>query len=173
MDGNSGVIGREVTSRIGVKFGRVEVDWYELGFGNGLDRNESSNRKRISLLNQYTPIFYCRSRRLRTALILLYFRIFPFSRGKIEKHTWFQGQKVLDCLSIKSERSPERGDEWVFGPEAPYEQHGDVDKVALPCGCILAPDGDTLRLYYGAADTSIAVATGRVQAMLGWLRAQG
>ena len=33
----------------------------------------------------------------------------------------------------------------------------------------LAPDGDTLRLYYGAADTSIGMATGSLRAMLEWL----
>jgi predicted GH43/DUF377 family glycosyl hydrolase len=66
-----------------------------------------------------------------------------------------------------------RGDEWVFGPDAPYEQKGDVDKVAFPCGYTLAPDGDTVRLYYGAADTSIAVATGSVKAMLSWLKGRG
>ena len=66
-----------------------------------------------------------------------------------------------------------RSNEWVFGPEEPYEQHGDVDKVVFPCGYTLAPDGDTLRIYYGAADTSIAMATGSVQAMLEWLGKQG
>jgi predicted GH43/DUF377 family glycosyl hydrolase len=71
------------------------------------------------------------------------------------------------------ERCLRRGDEWVFGPEAPYEQHGDVDKVVFPCGHTLAPDGDTLRLYYGAADTSIAVATASVRGMLDWLRERG
>jgi predicted GH43/DUF377 family glycosyl hydrolase len=62
-----------------------------------------------------------------------------------------------------------RGDEWIFGPEEPYERHGDVDDVVFPCGCVLAPDGDTLRLYYGAADSSIALATGSVRALLEWL----
>jgi predicted GH43/DUF377 family glycosyl hydrolase len=62
-----------------------------------------------------------------------------------------------------------RGDEWIFGPEESYERHGDVDDVVFPCGCTLAPDGDTLRLYYGAADSSIALATGSVRAMLEWL----
>jgi predicted GH43/DUF377 family glycosyl hydrolase len=52
-----------------------------------------------------------------------------------------------------------RSDEWIFGPEAFYEQHGDVPNVVFPCGYTIAPDGDTLRLYYGAADTSIALAT--------------
>jgi predicted GH43/DUF377 family glycosyl hydrolase len=67
------------------------------------------------------------------------------------------------------ERCLKRGDEWIFGPEKPYERHGDVDNVVFPCGCVLAPDGDTLRLYYGAADSSIALATGSIRMMLEWL----
>jgi predicted GH43/DUF377 family glycosyl hydrolase len=66
-----------------------------------------------------------------------------------------------------------RGDEWIFGPEAPYETHGDVSYVTFPCGTTLAPDGDTLNLYYGAADTSIAVATGSIRQILAWLDRQG
>jgi predicted GH43/DUF377 family glycosyl hydrolase len=31
--------------------------------------------------------------------------------------------------------------------------------------------GDEIRLYYGAADTSIALATGRLSELLGWLEA--
>jgi predicted GH43/DUF377 family glycosyl hydrolase len=67
------------------------------------------------------------------------------------------------------ERCLRRGDEWVFGPEERYEQRGDVDNVVFPCGFTLGPDGDTLRLYYGAADSCIALATGSVQACLDWL----
>jgi len=64
------------------------------------------------------------------------------------------------------ERCLKRGHEWVFGPEEPYERRGDVDNAVFPCGYTLAPDGDTLHLYYGAADTSIALATGSVRAQL-------
>ena len=59
-----------------------------------------------------------------------------------------------------------RGDEWIFGPEETYERRGDVDNVVFPCGTTIAPDGDTVRLYYGAADTSIAMATGSIHALL-------
>jgi predicted GH43/DUF377 family glycosyl hydrolase len=69
----------------------------------------------------------------------------------------------------KPEHCLKRGDEWVFGPVEPYERHGDVDNVVFPCGYTIAPDGDTLHLYYGAADTCIALATGSVRAMLDWL----
>jgi predicted GH43/DUF377 family glycosyl hydrolase len=63
-----------------------------------------------------------------------------------------------------------RGDEWVLAPEEPYEIHGDVDNVIFPGGYTLAGDGDTIRIYYGAADTSIAMATGSIKGMLDWLK---
>lgn len=66
-----------------------------------------------------------------------------------------------------------RGDEWVFGPEAPYETQGDVANVAFPCGYTVLADGDTMHLYYGAADTSIAMATGSISGLLAWLDAHG
>ncbi len=66
-----------------------------------------------------------------------------------------------------------RGDEWVFSPEEPYERHGDVDNVIFPCGYTLAADGDTLHIYYGAADTSIAMGTASIKEMLEWLNKHG
>jgi predicted GH43/DUF377 family glycosyl hydrolase len=48
-----------------------------------------------------------------------------------------------------------------------------VGSVVFPCGYTLAPDGDTLRLYYGAADTCIAFATASIREMLAWLHAYG
>ena len=62
-----------------------------------------------------------------------------------------------------------RGSEWIFAPEEPYEQHGDVGNVVFPCGYIIGSDGDTINIYYGAADTSIALATGSIRGMLEWL----
>ena len=62
-----------------------------------------------------------------------------------------------------------RGDEWIFGPEAPYETRGDVAYVTFPCGTTVGADGDTLNLYYGAADTCIAMTTGSIREILNWL----
>jgi predicted GH43/DUF377 family glycosyl hydrolase len=59
-----------------------------------------------------------------------------------------------------------RGDSWIFGPEASYERHGDVGNVAFPCGYTIGPDGDTIYLYYGAADTCIALAIGSIRELL-------
>ncbi len=67
------------------------------------------------------------------------------------------------------ERCTLRGDTWVFGPEADYEREGDINNVVFPCGYTVAPDGDTLHMYYGAADTSIALATASIRSLLDWL----
>ena len=66
-----------------------------------------------------------------------------------------------------------RGDSWIFGPETSYEREGDVGNVAFPCGTTLGSDRDTIRMYYGAADTSIALATGSVREILAWLDETG
>jgi predicted GH43/DUF377 family glycosyl hydrolase len=66
-----------------------------------------------------------------------------------------------------------RGDSWIFGPEAVYEREGDVGYVTFPCGYTLGDDGDTINLYYGAADTCIAMATGSISQLLGWLDRHG
>ncbi len=67
------------------------------------------------------------------------------------------------------ERCLARSSEWIFGPEEPYERHGDVDNVVFPTGYVIAPDGDTISLYYGAADTCIGLATGSIRELLDWL----
>jgi predicted GH43/DUF377 family glycosyl hydrolase len=63
----------------------------------------------------------------------------------------------------------QRGDSWMFGPEAPYERNGDVSDVVFPCGQTIGADGDTIQLYYGAADSCVAMATGSIRALLAWL----
>lgn len=80
-------------------------------------------------------------------------------------------------LALFESEAPEtcllRGDSWMFGPEEPYERSGDVSNVVFPCGVVLDEDGDRLLLYYGCADTSIAVATGSVKQLLAWLYLNG
>jgi predicted GH43/DUF377 family glycosyl hydrolase len=62
-----------------------------------------------------------------------------------------------------------RGDSWIFGPEESYERNGDVGNVTFPCGYTIGSDGDSLRIYYGAADTCIALATASITELLSWL----
>jgi len=59
----------------------------------------------------------------------------------------------------------------MSGPEAPYERTGDVNDVVFPCGQTIEADGDGIKLYYGAADSCIALAAGSINALLAWLEA--
>ena len=52
-----------------------------------------------------------------------------------------------------------------------YERGGDVKDVVFPCGQTIDADGDTIHLYYGAADSTVALATGSIRCLLAWLDA--
>ena len=61
-----------------------------------------------------------------------------------------------------------RTDQWIFGPEEAYERSGDVGNVVFPCGWVL--QGDELRLYYGGADSCLAVAIASLSEVLEFLK---
>jgi len=61
-----------------------------------------------------------------------------------------------------------RPDEWVFGPKEPYERKGDVGDVVFPCGWVA--EDDEIRLYYGGADSCVALATASMRDVLEYLR---
>lgn len=61
-----------------------------------------------------------------------------------------------------------RGEGWVFGPEASYERSGDVSDVVFPCGVTV--QSDEVKMYYGASDTSMCLATAKLSEMLSWLK---
>ena len=95
--------------------------------------------------------------------LLLYHGVRVTAAGSIYR----LGLALLD--TERPDRVLARSSEWVFGPRAPYERSGDVSDVVFPCGWVLDDDGDTLFVYYGAADTSVCVATASLSALLTWL----
>jgi predicted GH43/DUF377 family glycosyl hydrolase len=95
--------------------------------------------------------------------LLLYHGVHTTAAGSIYR----LGLALLD--RARPDRLLARSSEWLFGPDAPYERIGDVDQVVFSCGWQLLDDQDTLRMYYGAADTSICVATSSLKALLDWL----
>lgn len=62
-----------------------------------------------------------------------------------------------------------RSDEWVLGPQAPYERVGDVGDVVFPTGVIIHKNTNEVRLYYGAADCTVAVATANLTDILDYV----
>ena len=63
-----------------------------------------------------------------------------------------------------------RAPNWVLGPSAPYEREGDIPNTVFPCGLVHDPQSGEVRLYYGAADTTICVATARLDSLLAAVR---
>ena len=55
---------------------------------------------------------------------------------------------------------------WVLAPLADYERTGDVPNVVFPCGLLHDEASDEIRLYYGAADSSICLATARLSDLI-------
>ncbi|HPP75462.1 MAG TPA: glycosidase [Armatimonadota bacterium] len=57
---------------------------------------------------------------------------------------------------------------WALGPYEPYEVAGAVPNVVFPCGHI--QNGDEIRVYYGAADSTVCLATASISEILDALR---
>ena len=57
-----------------------------------------------------------------------------------------------------------RSNDWVFAPEADFEQVGLMPGVVFTCGALVR--GDDIWMYYGAADTCVGLAVGRVSDLL-------
>lgn len=55
---------------------------------------------------------------------------------------------------------------WVLAPHEAYERQGDVPNALFPCGMIHDREQGELRLYYGAGDTSICLATASLDDVL-------
>ena len=74
------------------------------------------------------------------------------------------GLALLD--SANPSRVIARGNEWILAPAERYERTGDVPDAIFPCGWVLDDDGETLRMYYGAADSVVCVAQANLNEML-------
>ena len=68
-------------------------------------------------------------------------------------------------------KMPRRSAEWILGPQACYERVGDVGDVVFPTGAIIDTNADELRMYYGAADSTIAVATAKLSDVIDYILA--
>jgi beta-1,4-mannooligosaccharide/beta-1,4-mannosyl-N-acetylglucosamine phosphorylase len=58
-----------------------------------------------------------------------------------------------------------RGEDPILWPELPYEQNGRVPNVVFACNALVDRD-ETVRIYYGAADTNIGLAEGKLQDLI-------
>ena len=94
--------------------------------------------------------------------VLLYYGARRTSTSSI----YHAGLALLDLE--EPQRVLRRSEEWVFGPREMHEMLGEEPNVVLPTGWVM--DGaDTIRLYYGAADTCVAAATASLSEVLDYV----
>jgi beta-1,4-mannooligosaccharide/beta-1,4-mannosyl-N-acetylglucosamine phosphorylase len=59
-----------------------------------------------------------------------------------------------------------RSSGYLLSPQAGYERVGDVPNVVFPCAALVDGELDRLSVYYGAADTVVCLAHGRLSEVL-------
>lgn len=55
---------------------------------------------------------------------------------------------------------------WILTPQADYELMGHVGNVVFPCGCLADEEKDEIKVYYGAADECVCLATGSLSELI-------
>ena len=93
--------------------------------------------------------------------LMLYHGVKEYSKGSIYR----LGLALLDKEDPAQVIS--RPTEWVFGPAKDYERVGDVGNVTFSCGWLL--DENMIRVYYGAADSTLCCATAKLADILDFL----
>jgi predicted GH43/DUF377 family glycosyl hydrolase len=58
---------------------------------------------------------------------------------------------------------------WVLSPDKTFERTGDVPNVIFPTGLVHDASSDELRLYYGAADLVVGLATARMSEVMDYM----
>lgn len=62
-----------------------------------------------------------------------------------------------------------RSQEWIFGPRESYERIGDVPGVTFASGVVVDKQTNEYRLYYGAADSTVALATADMDKLMAYV----
>jgi len=93
--------------------------------------------------------------------------IYHGSRATASGALYRLGLALLDMETLQVIR---RSRDWVFGPEKDYERVGDVDDIVFPCGAIIDDKTNELLVYYGAADTTVALAIADLDDILDYLK---
>jgi predicted GH43/DUF377 family glycosyl hydrolase len=96
--------------------------------------------------------------------LLLYHGVRQTSAGS----TYRLGLALLDLENPT--KVLRRSDEWIFSPVTQYEREGDVDNVVFSCGWVMDKHTGVVKMYYGGADTCIALATATISDLLEYIR---
>ena len=85
-------------------------------------------------------------------------------------NTYAGGSRYCLGALLLDLENPERvlgmTDGWILSPDTEYEFMGNCQNTVFATGCIVDEEKDLVRVYYGAADTTIALASGSLTELL-------
>lgn len=94
--------------------------------------------------------------------LLIYHGVWTSCNG----YLYYAGGALLDL--DKPWKVRYRTKDYLLAPTEPYERMGDVPNVVFPSSAVLI--GDTLRLYYGCADTCISLAECKLDDLIKFIK---
>jgi beta-1,4-mannooligosaccharide/beta-1,4-mannosyl-N-acetylglucosamine phosphorylase len=97
--------------------------------------------------------------------VLIYHGVLTSCNGFV----YAAGAAILDLE--KPWKVLHRTKSYILHPTELYECVGDVPNVAFPCAALHDPKTDELRVYYGAADTCVCLATTTLKELIAYIKA--
>lgn len=94
--------------------------------------------------------------------LLIYHGVWTSCNG----YLYYAGGALLDLE--KPWKVIARSKDYLLGPTEPYERMGDVPNVIFPSASVV--EGETLRLYYGCADTCVGLAEAEIPELVAFIR---
>jgi len=94
--------------------------------------------------------------------LLLYHGVWTSCNG----YLYYVGGALLDLQ--KPWKVLSRTKDYLLAPTEPYERIGDVPNVVFPSSAVV--EGDTVRLYYGCADTCISLAEAKLNDLIRFIK---
>ncbi|NQT46201.1 MAG: glycoside hydrolase family 130 protein [Candidatus Omnitrophica bacterium] len=94
--------------------------------------------------------------------LLLYHGVWTSCNGYI----YYMGGALLDL--DKPWKVLSRTRDYMLAPTEPYERIGDVPNIIFPSSAVVL--GDTIRLYYGCADTCISMAEAKLDQVIRFIK---
>ncbi len=96
--------------------------------------------------------------------LLIYHGVWTSCNGFL----YYAGGALLDLE--KPWKVIARTRDYLLGPTMPYERVGDVPNVVFPSAMVTFPETNTMRIYYGCADTCVSMAEADIGEVIAFIR---
>lgn len=88
--------------------------------------------------------------------------------GSCNGFLYYAGGALLDLE--KPWKVLYRTRDYLIAPTMPYERIGDVPNVVFPSAAVVLPETNTIRVYYGCADTCVSMAEANLDELIDFIK---